>query len=450
MNELLRTRMLACAEALVNALAQWAHDHPDADLDQREEQVLQQGRALLATLLALVAAAAAPRTAGRCPHGGAWEPQLAARARPREVLSRAGLLPIARQLFTCAGCGGSWAPLDRVLGLEPYQRMTHGLRHWLVELGADLPFRRAAGRLLSLTGVAVGAETIRAHTEAVGTALEAAQQAAIRHVERTREPAEPVAPAPGHLLVEADGVMVHFPDGWREVKVGVVAGYRGGELVAPSYVAAKEGAERFGPRLLAEAARRGALDVVAWHSRLVGPGLALLRAVAVLGDGAAWIWNLAAEHFGQRVEIVDFYHAAEHVWAVANAFYGQGSGKATRWAERQLHRLKHQGPGPLLRALRVAKPRQAEAREVLRTERGYFRANAARMDYPTYQQQGLPLGSGAVESAAGHLVQQRMKRTAGMRWSDAGGAAVLALRAYDASGRALPPLLHPRTLREVA
>lgn len=468
MDDVLRTRMLACAEVAVNALAQWARDHPDADLDAREERVLQQGRALLAALLTLVAVAAAPRSPGRCPGCGAWTARPAARQRPRAVLSRCGLLRLARALLTCRGCGASWAPLDRALGLRPHQRLTGGLRQWLVELGRDLPFRRAAHQLLGLTGLAVGAETIRAHTEAVGAALEEAQQAAIGHVERTREAAEPLDPAPGQLLVEADGVMVHFLGGWQEVKVGLVAGVQDGELVAPSYVAAKEGAERFGPRLLAEAARpprlpaaqrrsgcarasgRGALEVVAWHSRLAGPGLALLRAVAVLGDGAVWIWHLAAEHFGRATEIVDFYHAAEHVWALAAAFYGPGSAKAQRWAERQLRRLKHQGPGPLLRALRAAHPREAAARELLRLERGYFATNAARMDYPAFRAQGLPIGSGAVESAAGHLVQHRMKRTAGMRWSDAGGAALLALLAYDASGRALTTLLHPRPLAQVA
>jgi hypothetical protein len=450
MNDVLRTEMLARAEAAVNALAQWAHDHPDADLDAREERVLQRGRELLAALLALLAAAAAPRTAGRCPHCGAWEPRPTARARPRAVLSRVGLLRLARWLFTCGGCGRSWAPLDGALGLAPHQRLTGGVRQWLVELGVDLPFRRAARRLLSLTGLEVGAETVRAHVEAVGTALEAAQQAAIARVERTREAAERPDPAPGQLVVETDGVMVHFLDGWREVKLGVVAGCQGGQLLAPSYVAAREGAERFGPRLLAEAARRGALEVVAWRSRLVGPGLALLRSVVVLGDGAAWIWHLAAEHFGARTEVVDFYHASEHVWALAHAFYGPGSARAARWAERQLHRLARRGPEPLLRALRAAHPREPAARELLRVERGYFRANAARMQYPTFRARGLPIGSGAAESAAGHLVQQRLKRTAAMRWSDAGGMALLALRAYEASGRPLTPLVHPRSLQQVA
>lgn len=450
MNDILRARMVACAEACVNALAGWARDHPQADLDEREEEVLRRGQRLLAELLELVAVAAAPRSPGRCPACGAWRPEPTRRQRPRALLSRCGLLRLARELATCKGCGASWAPLDRVLGLAPYQRLTRALREELVQLGIDLPFAKAARHLLRLTGLAVGAETIRRHTEAVGLELEAAQQAAIRHVERTREAAEPLDPAPGQLVVETDGVMVHFLGGWQEAKLGVVAGLQDGELVAPSYVAARESAERFGPRLLAEAARRGALQVVAWHSRLLGRGLALLRSVAVLGDGAPWIWNLAAEHFGRAIEILDFYHASEHLWALANAFYGQGSAKAKRWAQRQCHRLKHQGPEPLLRALRAAKPHQAEARELLRTERGYFCTNAARLAYPAFREQGLPIGSGAVESAAGHLVQQRLKRTAAMRWSDSGGAALLALCAYDASGRPLTPLVHPRTLLKVA
>jgi hypothetical protein len=456
--------MLARAEACVNTLARTrsssaalrgAHDHPGADLDQREEQVLEQGRLLLAGLLLWVAVAAVPRTPGPCPRCGARTPAPAARQRPRVVLSRGGLLRLPRELRTCKGCGASWAPLDRALQLRPYQRLTTGLRECLVQLGIDLPFARAARQLRRLTGLAVGAETIRRHTEAAGLELEAVQQAAIRRVERTREAAEPLDPAPRQLVVEADGVMLHFLDGWHEVKLGVVAGLQAGRLAAPSYVAAREPAERFGPRLLGPAprgssARRGALEVIGWRSRLFGRGLALLRSVAVLGDGAGWIWHLAAEPFGRAIESVDCSHASEHIWALAHAFYGPGSATARRWARRQCHRLKHRGPGPLLRALRAARPRAAEARELLRRERGYFRANAARMAYPTFRAQGLPIGSGAVESAAGHLVQLRLKRTAAMRWSDAGGAALLALSAYDASGRPLRQLIRPRPLANVA
>ena len=91
-------------------------------------------------------------------------------------------------------------------------------------------------------------------------------------------------------------------------------------------------APRFGPQLLAEAARRGALEVVGWEHApgdgpvdLRVPALAVLREVVVLGDGAAWIWNLAAEHVGQRTEIVDWYHASEHLWTLGKALFGAGT-----------------------------------------------------------------------------------------------------------------------------
>ncbi|MDP8925256.1 MAG: hypothetical protein M3O34_20620, partial [Chloroflexota bacterium] len=75
----------------------------------------------------------------------------------------------------------------------------------------------------------------------------------------------------------------------------------------------------------------------------------------------------------------------------------------------------------------------------LRAERGYLAANAERMEYPSLRLDGLPLGSGAIEPAADHLLQRRMKR-AGMRWSDAGARAMLALRARLRSGRPLTPV----------
>jgi hypothetical protein len=231
--------------------------------------------------------------------------------------------------------------------------------------------------------------------------------------------------------------MVRYLDGWHEVKLGLVAGCVAGLVAAPSYVAAREPAAAFGRRLAAEAARRGALEVVRWEGGLVGRGLAVLREAAIVGDGARWIWELAAEHFGARVEIVDGFHAAEHLHAAGRALCGEGA-PALAWAEARLGDLLAQGAGPVLAALRAAKAPTAEARAILRTERGYFRTNAERMAYPEFRLDGLPIGSGAIESAADHLVQRRMQR-AGMRWSDCGGDAVLALRARLRSARPLRP-----------
>jgi hypothetical protein len=272
----------------------------------------------------------------------------------------------------------------------------------------------------------VSPETVRQHTETHGAALEASQEAGVTEVLRTREAATAVDRAPGQLVVETDGVMVHYRDGWHEVKMGLVGGHEAGKLRATSYTAARATPEAFGPRLLAEAARRGALEVVGWEGSTWQRRVARLRQVVVLGDGAPWIWNLAAEHFGTRVEVVDFYHASQHLWAVAKALYGD-TPEAAVWANKQVAVLRTEGVEPVRAALARVQPATTDAADLLRRERAYFRTNAARMAYPAFAAQGLPIGSGAVESAARHLVQQRLKRP-GCRWSERGAQHVLNVR----------------------
>jgi hypothetical protein len=318
---------------------------------------------------------------------------------------------------------------DQTLAVRPRARISTGLDAWLSELGAAATFAPAAHLLERLTGLAVSDETLRGHAERQGAALEAAQQTAMTHCQTTREAAEAVVAAPGLLVVQTDGVMVPYRDGYHEAKVGLVAGWEAERLVAPSYVAAREPAAVFGRRLLTEAARRGALEVAEWTGSRTGRGLAHLRPVVVLGDGAPWIWHLAAEYFGECREIVDWYHASEHVWALAHALYGVGTAPATTWATARLTELAAQGATGLLQTLRSVRPTTAEGREALRQERGYFRTNQARMAYPSFVAQGLPIGSGAVESTARHLVQLRLKRP-GARWSAAGAQAIMTLRAH--------------------
>jgi hypothetical protein len=291
------------------------------------------------------------------------------------------------------------------------------------------------------------------------------QRQAAQAVQQTQEAAEPVDAVADVLVVEADGVLVHYRDGWHEVKLGEVAGCelgngrpasdptaRPAELVAPSYVATRASAAEFGPMLVAEAARRGSLEILRWEQppgtdprlAVVGPAEAVLRPVVVLGDGARWIWDLAAEHFGsERTEIDDYWHATEHVWTIARALHGDDPDRSGAWAEAWSLDLLEHGVEPLLAALRSIEP-PGPAAEVVRVERGYFTTNAGRMDYPTFRAQGWPIGSGAVESAARHVVQVRMKRP-GMRWSKHGGEAMLALCAYRAGNRPLPlPARFPR------
>jgi|SRR5215212_1560141 len=443
--------IVAALQELAEELAAWCAEGRDQDLEAHEAAVLERVRAALPRLLAAVVAAATsglhPRLARArqaCPGCGAKvEPHGA--PRPRQVLTRCGTLALARPYYHCPACGRGWSVLETTLGIPERARTSGGVRAWLARLGAATDFREAAELLGELTGLALGAETVRRHSEAAGAALRAAEDAAVATVERTREAAEPVEAAPGALLVEADGATVRYLDGWHEVKLGLVGGWDGETVRTPSYVAAREPAERFGHRLAAEAARRGALEVADWeHAPGSAPGdrlpaLAVLREAVVVGDGAPWIWGLADEQFGARVEVVDYFHAAEHLHALAKALFGDGAATAD-WAAARAGELLARGSGPVLAALRAAEAPTAEAAEQLRLERGYFAKNAERMSYPELLLDGLPIGSGPVESTADHLVQRRMKR-AGMRWSEPGGDAMLALRARLRSGR---PLVAPR------
>jgi hypothetical protein len=341
-----------------------------------------------------------------------------------------------RPWYLCRACGHGFSPADTSLGVPARSRLSPGLHAWLLDLGARFAFREGAGLLERLTGLAVSAESIRQHTEQTGAGLEVAAETASAEVQRTGQAVGPIDRAPGTLVVETDGVMVRYLDDWHEVKIGLVAGLVDHELCAPSYLALRRSSQPFGPRLLAEAARRGALTEIGWEGSIVRGGRPVWPEVVVIGDGAHWIWKLAAEHFGRHTEIVDFYHACEHLWTVARALH-EDEAAASAWAQARIHELRERGSEPVLTALSEARASGEEATKILQRERGYVRTNAARMAYPSFRAQGLPIGSGAIESSAKHLVQQRMKRP-GARWSEAGAQGVLNVRCRLLSSLPVP------------
>jgi hypothetical protein len=433
-------QIVAAVARLAESLAGWCEEGRDGRLEEHEEAVLERVRQVLPALLEAVVEVAtsglAPRVRGSrsaCPRcGRTVRPH---QERARQVLTRCGPVTIERPWYACGHCHHGWSVVETALGVASRRRSSAGLVAWLVRLGATTDYREAAALLEELTGLAVGPETIRRECVRVGTAIRAAEAAAIQQTQRTREAADLLDPAPGLLVLEADGVMIQFTDGWHEVKVGMVAGWDGDRLVAPSYVAAREPAAAFGPRLATEAARRGALAVERWAGSVTRRGLAILRPALILADGATWIWNLADEYVDQRIEVSDFYHAAEHLAAVAAACFPDPAA-ATTWLDARKGELLTRGPLPVLDAFDRLKPATPQAAETRRVERAYFASRVDRMAYPALRLDGLPIGSGAIESAANHVVQRRMKR-AGMRWSEAGGDAILALRARQRSRRPL-------------
>jgi len=208
---------------------------------------------------------------------------------------------------------------------------------------------------------------------------------------------------------------------WHELKAGLVIrvpeASDGQQQEAEKwYVAADGGPELIGRKLYAEALHRG---------------LNQAQRVCVVADGAAWIWNLAAEHFPGSLEELDFYHASEHMWGLARALNNNDEDAAKNWVTPLLHNLKHQGGEELLSVLdelsktAEAKELTAEQQKTLNREVAYFHNHKSRLDYPKVKSLGLPIGSGSMESACSQL-QGRFKRT-GQFWSRAGERNLLAL-----------------------
>ena len=224
------------------------------------------------------------------------------------------------------------------------------------------------------------------------------------------------------------GKIAGQPAHTREVKLGCVFTQttwdrKGCPIRDPdstTYTGAIETAEEFGLRLYREAWQRG------WNR-------ALLR--VVMGDGAEWIWNLAALHFPGAILIVDLYHARQHLWEVARRLYPEDQGKQKGWMKFHQKRLLDKGRiQKLVEALRSIKPRIPEVREKLRTEADYFERNAERMRYPKFRRQHLFVGSGVIEAGCKTVVASRLKKS-GMFWTVRGANAILALRCCHLNGR---------------
>ncbi len=187
-----------------------------------------------------------------------------------------------------------------------------------------------------------------------------------------------------------------------------------------TYTGAVETAEEFGQRLYREACTRG------W-------GRARFR--VVMGDGAEWIWNLAALHFPEAIGIVDLYHARQHLWDLVRALYPNQPLPQKAWMKIHQKRLLDRGKiEKLVTALRAIPSRNPEVTEKLRVEADYFARNAERMRYPKFRRQHLFVGSGVIEAGCKTVVASRLKRS-GMFWTVRGANAILALRCSHLNGR---------------
>jgi hypothetical protein len=153
----------------------------------------------------------------------------------------------------------------------------------------------------------------------------------------------------------------------------------------------------------------------------------------VLGDGAEWIWNQADLHFPDATQIVDLYHAGEHLWDLSAQLYPNDSCAQKHWVMVRRDKLDNGKIERLVASLRSVAASHPELAEQIRTEANYFEDNKERMRYPQFHKQGLFVGSGVVEAGC-KTVLGRLKQS-GMFWTVRGANAIIALRSSQLSGR---------------
>ena len=347
--------------------------------------------------------------------------------RSRGVGTLYGVVEVERAYYHCKRCRKGDLPWDAQQGLNE-RLWTPRVKGLVAQVGAQLSYQQSVDLLQATLGFKIEDSSADELMLEVGGRLRAQQNALMAEIERG-EIVPFVARAPQRLYVSMDGTSAHTGGSWHEIKTGVVYEGRpdkdGKDLAhGARYVAAQEPAQSFGSRLYMAAAQAG---------------VQVATETVVIGDGAEWIWNLADHHYLGATQIVDIWHACEHIHALARECYGEGDEMGKRWAQRHCRGLKEHGPQKLLRALKRMQPKDDGQREAIRREKGYFERNAARMAYPRFRRQGMMIGSGPVEAACKVVVGQRLKQ-AGMRWSEAGADAVLAARAAQLSGQ--PELIY--------
>jgi Uncharacterised protein family (UPF0236) len=376
-----------------------------------------------------------------CPCGH-WANYL--RLRSRSLLTVVGSVQLSRPYFLCDDCSNGQCPVDVELGVANLET-SPGVRRMEAVVGSEMPFAAACEPMKLLAGLDVTAKAIERAAEAIGTTIALRDN---KEIGRAKQLNLPVVGKSNiaKMYVLMDGVQVPVVAAETEGRTGRSEGQRArtrecklgcvftqttmdseGRAIrdpdSTTYVGAIENAEEFGFRIYSEAWLRG----WEWATTKI-----------IIGDGAAWIWNLAQQHFPGAVQIVDLYHARQHLWKIAALLQPHDAAAKRLWMVPIQKLLDEGNMEPLVTRLREiaaehASASPALAKEIL-TEADYFATNAERMRYPKFRQQGLFVGSGVVEAGCRSVIGARLKRS-GMFWTVRGANAIIALRCCRFNGR---------------
>jgi len=318
--------------------------------------------------------------------------------RPRWVTTIAGDVQVFRRYYWCAAHKRGCAPFDESLGL--FRGYTRAVQRVVGFAAAITSFAEAALLLKRMMGIMLDKNTVRDIALYLASSYEERQQRESKAVAKILAAASRM----DRLYIEIDAAKTHELDEWKDTKVGVVfnavqvndkqhAGTK-------TYVAGVENIELFGTRFFLHAARRGALNV---------------RELIAIADGAPYNWAMFDMHFPHAIQILDIYHAYEHLGTLRHCAWRDDDPVGRAWYRAQKRRLKtgyldvffaHFGDVPC--------STKEQSKCLVDTIR-YFEDNRPRIRYGEFRRKGYFIGSGVVESGCKRIVAQRL-RLPGARW----------------------------------
>jgi hypothetical protein len=352
--------------------------------------------------------------------------------RQKQVLTALGRIRIERAYYICNHCHQGQSPRDRELDIEGTE-YSPAVRRMMALVGSESSFEQGRQQLEELAGLEVTTKAVERQAEAIGQDIADRDQAHLKSALQLELPQIRADQIPS-MYVEMDGTGIPVvkletqgrqgktdgqPAYTREVKLGCVftqtaiddEGRPVRDPDSTTYTGAIETAGEFGPRIYREAWDRG------WDRA---------KTKVVLGDGAPWIWNIADEHFPGAIQIVDLYHARQHLWELAAKLFPDEKQRKA-WASRLEKKLDAGKVENIVKTLRAFSTPSTALAELIENEADFFERNSERMRYAQFRAQKLFVGSGVVEAGCKTVIGKRLKMS-GMFWTVRGANSIIALR----------------------
>lgn len=426
----------------------------DENLGHLEEAILHSTRDLERKLLEEVAQKKADQSPPVCPVCG-HKLSRRTRGHERTFQSRFGPVTVQRLRGWCRRCAAWCFPADHALGLSDTGGASPAVQEMAALTVSKMPVTEASAVIERLTGVKLPPATLDREARRQGRRADK-KRTQLDEQMRTAQGLPQMLPLPAEpftLVIELDAWNIRERDDWGQSATRRAAGQEpsrwhwvyGGTCFGLDQRVASDGGRA---RILSRGTVMTRSGVAGLREQLFAEaqrhGLAQAAKVLVVADGAVWIWNLTGDRFPQAQQRLDFYHASQHLWAVAHALHPEDQAAARRWLTPLLKKLKNGRAAALLKDLRtLAKRLRQKKRHVVESEVTYLENHRGRMDYAAARRAGEPQGSGAMESTC-RQYQCRFKRP-GQFWSCAGDEGLMCLETFWRNDRwhlLYPHILH--------